>query len=55
MNITPNPHSFYAFGLAAAHCVPDGEIPQWYAVHRQDHVPAYPLHETANHSLNALV
>ena len=25
--ITPNPHSFYAFDLAAARCVPDGEIP----------------------------
>ena len=51
--ITPNPHSSYAFGLAAARHAPDGEIPQWYAVHLQDHAPVYPLHETADPFLNA--
>ena len=49
----PNPHSFYACGLAAVHCVPDEEIPQWYAVRRQDHEPFYPIHETADLSMNA--
>ena len=29
--------------------------PLWYAVHRQGHAPAYPLHETADPSMNALV
>ena len=53
--ITPNPHSFYACGFAAVRCVPDGETPQWYAVHRQVHAPACPLHETADPSINALV
>ena len=51
--ITPNPHSFYACGLAAVRCVPDGETPWWYAVCRQGHAPAYPLHETADLSMNA--
>ena len=54
MNITPNPHSFYACDLAAARCVPDGEIPQWYAVRRQGHAPVYLPHETAYLSVNAL-
>ena len=43
---TLNPHSFYACGLAVARCVPDGEILQSFAVHRQDHEPFYPIHET---------
>ena len=35
--------------------VTDGETPQWYAVRRQGHAPACPLHETADPSMNALV
>ena len=52
---TPNLHSFYACGLAVARCVPDGEILQSFAVHRQDHELFYPIHETADLSMNALV